>query len=298
MRGRDAFSAYHPAINALFFVTTIGFSMVLMHPVCLLISFFAACTYLVQLVGAWGAFRKAWMVLPLLLLALILNPAFNNQGVTILTYLPSGNPLTLESIAYGAAAGAMLAAVIVWFSCLNEVISSDKLVYLMGRALPSLGLLLSMILRFVPRFRAQLKEVSRAQTALFGAPERRRLASKLWHGLRVLSITVTWALEHGLEMADSMKSRGYGLSGRTAYSIYRLERRDVWLLAAFLLCGALMFLANYFGATYWRYFPSVKGVWVEGAALAAYAIYALICFMPVLLNAREARRWRRLRSAI
>ena len=38
------------------------------------------------------------------LLAAVVNPAFVHQGVTILTYLPSGNPLTLESILYGLAA--------------------------------------------------------------------------------------------------------------------------------------------------------------------------------------------------
>lgn len=33
------------------------------------------------------------------------NPAFSHEGRTILRYLPSGNPLTLESILYGIAQG-------------------------------------------------------------------------------------------------------------------------------------------------------------------------------------------------
>lgn len=73
-----------------------------------------------------------------------MNLAFNHQGATILAYLPSGNPLTLESIAYGFAAAAMLAAVVLWFSCWNTVMTSDKLMHLFGRVVPALSLLLSM----------------------------------------------------------------------------------------------------------------------------------------------------------
>ncbi|MBE7055615.1 MAG: energy-coupling factor transporter transmembrane protein EcfT, partial [Ruminococcaceae bacterium] len=40
-------------------------------------------------------------MLPALLLMALINPAFNHEGVTILYYLPGGNPLTLESVYYG-----------------------------------------------------------------------------------------------------------------------------------------------------------------------------------------------------
>jgi energy-coupling factor transport system permease protein len=46
----------------------------------------------------------------------------------------------------------MLAAVISWFSCYNAVMTSDKFVYLFGRVIPALSLILSMTLRFVPKF--------------------------------------------------------------------------------------------------------------------------------------------------
>lgn len=49
---------------------------------------------------------------------------------------------------------------------------------------------------------------------------------KVRYALNMVSILVTWALENAIETADSMKSRGYGLKGRTAFSIYRFNRRD------------------------------------------------------------------------
>ena len=86
--------------------------------------------------------------------------------MTVITYLGTGNPLTLESILYGLAAAAMLVTVIGWFSCYNAVMTSDKFIYLFGRIIPSLSLLFSMVLRFVPRFKAQLKTVSAAQRCI------------------------------------------------------------------------------------------------------------------------------------
>ena len=61
------------------------------------------------------------------------------------------------------------------------------------------------------------------------------LLQRLRNGVTILSILLTWCLENALETADSMKSRGYGLPGRTAFSIYRLDDRDqaaLWWLGA------------------------------------------------------------------
>ena len=128
----DAFSHYHPLVNFLFFALVLAYSMVLMHPVCLAVSLTGALVYAGELGGRRALAGHLKFALPVLLLAAIVNPAFNHAGVTILTYLPSGNPLTLESILYGLAAGAMLCAVVLWFVCFNAVITSDKFVYLFG----------------------------------------------------------------------------------------------------------------------------------------------------------------------
>ena len=100
-------------------------------------------------------------LLAVALLAAGFNPLFNHEGATILGYWPSGNPLTLESVLYGGGTALMLLAALGWFSCLNRVMTADKWMCLVGRALPTLSLLLSMTLRLVPRFRARLEEIRR-----------------------------------------------------------------------------------------------------------------------------------------
>jgi energy-coupling factor transport system permease protein len=125
--------------------------MFFLHPILLGIGIISAFTYSVILKGKKAVKFNLLYMLPMLLLMAALNPAFNHQGVTILFYLKNGNPITLESILYGAAAACMFIAVILWFSCYNSVMTSDKFIYLFGRIIPSLSLILSMVLRFVPR---------------------------------------------------------------------------------------------------------------------------------------------------
>ena len=195
----DAFSRYHPLVNFLFFALVLAYSMVLMHPVCLAVSLTGALVYAGELGGRRALAGHLRFALPVLLLAAIVNPAFNHAGVTILTYLPSGNPLTLESILYGLAAGAMLCAVVLWFVCFNAVITSDKFVYLFGRVIPALSLVLSMTLRFVPLFRRQLEVVRQAQFCI----GRDASCGSVWQRVRravtIFSNMVNWALENAIE---------------------------------------------------------------------------------------------------
>ena len=66
---------------------------------------------------------------------------------------------------YGIMAAFMLVTVICWFSCFNCVLSSEKMVYLFGKAAPVLSLILSMTLRFIPDISGQFGKVYRAQRA-------------------------------------------------------------------------------------------------------------------------------------
>ena len=295
---RDEFSAYHPLVNFLYFALVLAYSMFFMHPVCLIISFVCAFAYSVYLKG-----KKAWKIglcvmLPMLIGTALLNPAFNHQGNTILLYLRDGNPLTLESIIYGIAAALMLICVMSWFTCFNAVISSDKFVYIFGRAIPSLSLVLSMALRFIPRFRAQIKLVSDARRCVGRNISSGNILNRAGEGLRILSCMMTWVLENTIEISDSMKSRGYGLPGRTAFSIYRFGKRDRHALIYTLICGAYIAAGALSGGLYFRYFPTIKGVLYEPYALSLYVVYAALCIMPVVINAREAIRWNILQSKI
>lgn len=298
MKHRDTFSSYHPAINFLYFALVLVFTMFFMHPVSLLLSLGAALAYAIDLNGERAVRFSLRALLPMLLLAAVVNPVFNHEGATILTYLPTGNPLTLESMVYGVAAAVMLVSVITWFSCYTAVMTSDKFVYLFGRVIPALSLVLSMTLRFVPRFRAQFRVVAQAQACVGRDTANGSLLRRLKNAVTIFSIMVTWSLENAIETADSMKSRGYGLPGRTAFSIYRFDDRDRLALTWLVFCGGYITCGWAAGGLSWRYYPTIRGTLTGAFPISFQVVYLALCLTPVILNRREARVWKGLRSEI
>ena len=296
MRYSDVFGSCHPAVNFLYFVLVIAFSMCLTHPVCLLLSVCGAVIYHAVLLGPRSLRKSAVWMVPMAVLAAVINPAFTHQGVTILAYLPSGNPLTLESMLYGLASATLLSATLLWFTCYNTVMTSDKFIYLFGRVIPALSLVLSMTMRFVPRFRTQLHTVAQAQKYMGRDTENGSLLRRTKNAMKGFSIMVTWSLESAIETADSMKSRGYGLPGRTAFSIYRLDDRDqaaLWWLGA--LGGYILSMWGA-GGFACRYFPTFRLAPRDGWSLSGLLAFGLLCLTPVIIDRREDRQWTRLRS--
>jgi energy-coupling factor transport system permease protein len=296
---KDTFSGYHPVVNFLYFTLVTLFSVIFMHPVCLLISLFSAFVYSIYLNGKKAAKFNFLYMLPMLAVTALINPVFNHEGITVLYYLANGNPLTLESIAYGIAAAAMLISVICWFSCYNAVMTSDKFIYLFGRVIPALSLVLSMTLRFVPKFRTQLTAVSNAQKCIGRDASGGSIFKRYRQSIRILSIMVTWMMENAIETADAMKSRGYGLRGRTAFSVFTFGGRDKKAVLALFSAAAYILAGAFLGgkALYYRYFPSMRGGEMSVYTVSVFLVYAVLCCLPVIINILEERKWKLLQSA-
>ena len=293
----DAFSKLHPTVNFIFFALVLVLSMFVMNPVCLAMSLVCAFVNAVYLNGIKTVKLCLKFILPMVLLVIIINPVFNHQGVTILTYFPWENPLTLESIVYGTASAALLSSVVLWFSVFNSVITSDKLVYLFGRIIPSLSLVLSMSLRFVPKFTTQFKNVRNAQRCIGRDVSDGSIVNRIKNGIRIISIMLSWSMENAIETADSMKSRGFGLKGRTAYSIYKFDRRDLIVLIMVSLLGVSVSVSAIMGVIDFNYYPSIKGNLADVLSLVTFFLYGILMLIPTILNAREGIKWKRLRSA-
>ncbi len=292
---KDAFSGFHPVVNFIFFLVALGLTMFIQQPVYLLISMISGCAYLLYLQGKKGFLRQVGYLVPILVMMAIMNPMFNHEGITVLWYLPNDNPVTLEAICFGLASAVMMGASIVWFNCCNTVFTSDKIIYLFGRVIPALSLMISMTLRFVPRFKNFLQSVLRTQQAMH-KPENTK--EKLQQALAAFSATVSWAMEQSIVSADSMKSRGYGLFGRTAFSIYFFEKRDgVALMMLFLLCVGTV-VPHLVGLMGWTYYPSMTGDLLGPVQILAYLCYGGMCNLPLIINLMEDRKWNALRSKI
>ena len=159
------FGTLHPAVSMCYFVCVIGLTLACPHVVTVLLSLLGSTLFNLALRGRKAFGRTMRFVLPMFLIVCIGNPLVNHRGVTML-FLLFDQWITLEAIVYGIVTACSLAAIILWFGCYQEVMTSDKFVYLFGRVIPALSLVLSMALRFIPKFKAQMQVVSEAQACI------------------------------------------------------------------------------------------------------------------------------------
>lgn len=294
---RDTFSTYHPIINFTYFFGMILFSMIFLHPVLLALSLSGAFLYSLSLHGQKGLRMTLLYLLPMMVLAALINPLFNHEGMTILWYL-RGNPITAESIAYGIAVGFLFGAVILWFSCYNKIMTSDKFMYLFGKVIPSLSLIFSMVLRFVPRFQQQIRVIAEGRRCIGRSLHDGSMMTRIENGSKILSVLVSWALESTMETADSMRSRGYSLPGRTSFSIYRFDKRDQIAFVVLVILLMVVLLGTAFGQVRMLYFPILTIEALNPFGKATIVAYGLLSYAPLLLNLLEELRWRHLESKI
>ncbi|MDR3148391.1 MAG: energy-coupling factor transporter transmembrane protein EcfT, partial [Oscillospiraceae bacterium] len=76
MINRDTFSSYHPAVNMLYFAAVLLFAMLLIQPVCQVISAVSAFLYLIYLKGRKTLKFSFVYMLPMLIISALVNPAF------------------------------------------------------------------------------------------------------------------------------------------------------------------------------------------------------------------------------
>ncbi len=291
-----AFASYHPIILFVYFTVTVFITMFTMNPVLLGISFVGSIAFCGMLIGGKELLKSLAYSVPILIVIALTNPLFSHNGETILFFL-NDNPVTAESIWYGVAIAVMIISTYYWFKCYHAVMTSDKFVYLFGRFLPKLALLLSMTLGFIPKLKRRYREINDAQKAM-GIYTSRSYVDRMRSKIRVLSILLTWSLENSVDTADSMRARGYGLKGRTSYAIYRWHKRDTIMacLAFALSIGIIWLMFSGYGG--FNYYPTLASVDISVLAFILYAGLFILMFLSTVIEIKENVLWRYLRSKI
>lgn len=287
----ERFNEYHPVVQFIYFFSVIFFAMFLWHPYYMIVSLSAAFIYSIMLNGKKALKFNTIYMIPTLLFVASINPLFNHEGVTILFYLKSGNPFTLESIIYGIVSATMLMTVIVWFSCYNTLMTSDKFMYLFGRIIPAASLVFSMALRFVPLYKERIKIISNAQKCIGNDVSQGSLIQRAKNGIKILSIMTTWSLENSIETADSMKARGYGLKGRTAFTNYQMRAKDKCVTGVLSFTAILVMAGIMLGAVKVQYFPRIAYTGLGVKTFIYFISYVLLCYCPIIITAYDEYKW-------
>lgn len=294
---RNTFATYHPIIEFGFFCVVIVIGMFMIHPVFLAIGTSAALIF-AMLTGGKGSLKfTLCFLLPMIALVTVINPLVNHQGATILFRLKYSY-ITAEAAVYGLLLGLMLAAILLWFSSYNRVMTSDKFTYLFGRIMPGISLIFTMVMRFIPNYKIQIKKIADAQKAAGQQGEAKSLKEKIHSGIKIISIMFTWALENSIDSADSMRSRGYGLKNRTAFSIYRFDRRDGGAAVFLAVMTVIVLIGCISGSCHVEYFPEIAFAKAGLLQTASYIAFACICYFPVFVEVKEVLVWKHLESKI
>ena len=203
-----------------------------------------------------------------------MNPIVNTRGETILLKL-FGRPYTLEALQYGFVVASIFVSMTLWFGCYNKVLTGDKFTCLFSNIMPSLSLLLVMILRMIPNLLKKANQIISVRGSIGkGIEETATRKEKMLSGVTVLSVLTSWALEGSVVTGDSMRARGYGVTKRTSFMVFRMTEAD-WLLTAYLFataCGTIIFS-------------------MKGNVMISFVTYFGYLLIPIILNVKEMIQW-------
>ena len=289
----STFAGCHPAVNLIFFLFTIGITMFSTGPAFLAVTLVFSWIYSILLNGRKAVKTNLIFTIPVVVIMAVINTLFTHNGATVLFFL-NDSRITLEALLYGLAAAVLLSSIIVWFSCFNVVMTSDKLIYLFGKAAPVLGLTLSMIFRFIPLLKARFREITMGQRCM-GRHVSGGFFAKIRQCTKEVSILISWALEAAIETSDSMEARGYGLPGRTSFHLFKLTPTDKVLLAAIGASGIIAAAGCILGKTSIYYYPKVVlGQW-DVLTVITFAAYIVMLAIPIVTDIFGEIKWQQYR---
>ena len=289
----STFAGCHPAVNLIFFLFTIGITMFSMSPVFLAVTLVFSWLYSILLNGKKAIKSNLLFTLPIVVIMAVINTLFTHNGATVLFYV-NNSRITMEALLYGLAAAVLLSSIIVWFSCFNVVMTSDKLIFIFGKAAPVLGLTLSMIFRFIPLLKARFREISMGQRCM-GRHVTGGFMAKLRQVTKEVSILISWSLEAAIETSDSMEARGYGLPGRTSFHLFKMTPTDKVLLTGISISGIIGAVGCALGKTSIYYYPKVVlGQW-DIMTVITFAAYIALLAVPVIADILGEIKWQQYR---
>lgn len=265
------------------------------HPALLGAGLIGACSYSFLLKGTKALKSNLKFTLFMVLCMSLLNGLFTHNGVTLLGYF-WGKRITAEALIYGAVMAVLMSEIFVWFGSFQVIMSSDKFIYLFGKLAPVLGLTMSMIFRFIPLLTQRFKEIHNGQICMGRTYKKYQILGKTRQFFKELSILISWSLEASIESSDSMEARGYGLSGRSSFHLYRFQRRDLLVLLGILFLGGIALGGCMLGAGTIYYYPSVWIPRTDQLFWVTWMSYIGLMLIPMIIDWKGERKWKQLHS--
>ena len=291
------FEQCHPAVNLFYFIFVMYGMLTFKHPVFLLISFLSAFLYSVKRNGKKAMIFNV-ILIPLVVVFALYYSTYTHFGITVIKKNMIGNNITMEAFVYGIVLGIVAAGVMIWFSCVFSIFSSDKVVYLFGRLSPKLALYFSVLLRLIPRIKQEGKKINEAQRGIGKGVNQGNIFVRMRNCIRIFSMLITWTIEAVTTASESMRSRGSSLRGRKAFSIYRFDNRDRAFVIVMFTFIIITLVGVALGQMTSIYNPRIIVPQTTSASWLFYIGYTALCLMPLILELWTEYSFKRARKIV
>lgn len=282
----NRFCEYHPGVILLYFVVVIAVNIALFDPVLYFIFFISAATLYFYMKGARTGISFVAKCFGLVILCTVVNVLVNHRGGSVLFYA-GGLPVTVESMVYGILTGVLLTDSFLAFGCYHTIMTSEKFMSLTGNFFPSFSLVFSMVLGLVPKMKRDYDKFR----------ENHPLVKNHKVQFSILSSLIGLSLEDSIDTGVSMRYRGYGKGRRTSIYHRRFRWRDSILTAVMLLLFITGIVCYIVSDTGFDVFPYME-YRCTGIGAAAYASFAILFNIPMMINGKEELKWNRIVSKI
>ncbi|GGA33809.1 ABC transporter permease [Kroppenstedtia guangzhouensis] len=277
------FRDLHPVVTFIYYTGVLLLLLLMFHPLFIL----SACILLlaVNLLydGGKELFRWKGAMGMTAGVILVVNPLTSERGTHVL-WEGTSHRVTWEAVLYGGMMSGIILCVMATFISYQQVIPTNKFLYLFSRLLPQWALLIVLALRLVPLLRERLGEIEMVHRSREDEIPKLSLQERLRRSMKRLEVLLTWSLEEGLQRADSMKARGYGTGRRSSYSPYRWRPQDGGALLFLLISGGACFYGWTQGLGVLTIYPEMGSLGLTDEGWALLGGYLSFLGFPVLVE--------------
>jgi energy-coupling factor transport system permease protein len=289
------FSSLHPWLCFAYFIILVCSNMLWLHPVYLLVTLTVVIALNLSIDRGRSMRKSMKGYLLIAVIVFVTNPFFSGRGAKVLFYI-FDRPFTLESVAYGALYAVSLLNILLAFAAYSLIVTPDKFLYLLSPILPRSAFVIAIALRFVPLLMSRLKQIMLIQQLLGALNHQGSKRRLIREGMDTLHALISWSLEEALQTAGSMRARGYGVGLRSSAVVYRMERRDVFVLWVMILTGVHVMIGALYGVNRYDIYPVLQSpAWTPEVGLHL-SCFVILISIPVVLNVKEWLYWRIIRS--
>ncbi|EJS69817.1 energy-coupling factor transporter transmembrane protein EcfT [Bacillus cereus] len=286
-----SFSSLHPFVSFFYYIGVMILCMMCLHPLFLI----GAIILIVIINMMQGNGEKIRKMLPstiiFFFMVIVFNSLLTHRGATTLFWLGDSR-IKLEAIMFGLVMGLLLVAVMFTFASYNDIISSHKFLYLFSRISPKVALLTMITVRFVPLFIRRLQKITLVQKTKGVQVDSGSIVERVKNGMQLLQVLLICSLEDALQTADSMQARGFGVTKRTTYIRYRMERRDWYTLSYLMILFIFAVILSSYGGGKLIIYPKVESILFQQYDGMMFVVFTMFISLPIMMEGREWIWWR------